>query len=137
MEIAALCNKISRRTALGSATALIVSPALAEECRIGPPPHPKGPLVWMDMDQMELDAAYDQAFYAPLRIQNIKRWASSSEAARARIGQPMRESYGPTAVEKLDIYRSKRAMLRFSCSFTVGRGWAERQRITPFQQKCS
>jgi arylformamidase len=62
----------------------------------------------MDMDQVELDAAYDQAFYAPLRMQNISRWASSSEATRARIGQPMRESYGPTAVEKLDVYRTKR-----------------------------
>jgi len=27
---------------------------------IGPPKHEKGPLVWMDMDQVELDAAYDQ-----------------------------------------------------------------------------
>ena len=137
IEIAALRKQFTRRAALGGAAAMVAAPAFAEECRIGPPPHEKGPLVWMDMDQMELDAAYDQAFYAPLRIQNIKRWASSSEAARARIGQPMRESYGPTAVEKLDIYRSKRAMLRFSCSFTVGRGWAERQRITPFQLKCS
>jgi arylformamidase len=87
---------------------MIAAPALAQECQIGPPPHPKGPVVWMDMDQVELDAAYDQAFYAPLRMQNISRWASSSEATRARIGQPMRESYGPTAVEKLDVYRTKR-----------------------------
>src|SRR5262249_28302077 len=34
--------------------------------------------------------------------------ASTSEAVRSRIGQPMRESYGPTAVEKLDVYRTKR-----------------------------
>ena len=108
MDIATLRKEISRRTALGGAAAMIAAPALAQECQIGPPPHPKGPVVWMDMDQVELDAAYDQAFYAPLRMQNISRWASSSEATRARIGQPMRESYGPTAVEKLDIYRTKR-----------------------------
>jgi arylformamidase len=108
MDIATLRNEISRRTALGGAAAMIAAPALAQECQIGPPPHPKGRVVWMDMDQVELDAAYDQAFYAPLRMQNISRWASSSEAARDRIGQPMRESYGPTAVEKLDIYRTKR-----------------------------
>jgi arylformamidase len=108
MDIATLRKEISRRTALGGAAAMIAAPALAQECQIGPPPHPKGPVVWMDMDQVELDAAYDQAFYAPLRMQNISRWASSSEAARARIGQPMRESYGPTAVEKLDVYRTKR-----------------------------
>jgi arylformamidase len=41
-------------------------------------------------------------------MQNINRWASSSEAVRARIGQPLREAYGATAVEKLDIYRAKR-----------------------------
>ena len=108
MDIATLRKEISRRTALGGAAAMIAAPALAQECQIGPPPHPKGPVVWMDMDQVEIDAAYDQAFYAPLRMQNISRWASSSEAARARIGQPMRESYGPTAVEKLDVYRTKR-----------------------------
>jgi arylformamidase len=108
MDIATLRKEISRRTALGGAAAMIAVPALAQECQIGPPPHPKGPVVWMDMDQVELDAAYDQAFYAPLRMQNISRWASSSEATRARIGQPMRESYGPTAVEKLDVYRTKR-----------------------------
>ena len=47
---------------LASAAAMVASPALADECRIGPLPHQKGPLVWMDMDQIELDAAYDQAF---------------------------------------------------------------------------
>jgi arylformamidase len=108
MDIGTLRKEISRRTALGGVAAMIAAPALAQECQIGPPPHEKGPVVWMDMDQVELDAAYDQAFYAPLRVQNISRWASSSEAARARIGQPMRESYGPTAVEKLDVYRTKR-----------------------------
>ena len=25
----------------------------------------KGPLVWLDMDQAQLDAAYDQAIWAP------------------------------------------------------------------------
>src|SRR5204863_7862110 len=69
----------------------------------------KGPLVWIDMDQVDLDAAYDQAFYAPLRLEIIKRLASTSEAVRSRIGQPIRESYGPTEVEKLDVFRAKRA----------------------------
>jgi arylformamidase len=109
IEAAALRKQITRRAALGGAAAMAAVPAFAEECRIGPPPHTKGPLVWMDMDQVELDAAYDQGFYAPLMAQNIERLSSTSEAVRGRIGQPMRESYGPTAVEKLDIYRAKRA----------------------------
>jgi arylformamidase len=100
---------LTRRAVLGSAAALAASPAFAEDCRIGPPPHEKGPLVWMDMDQVELDAAYDQAFYAPMRLQTIKRYASNSEEARRRLGAPQRESYGPSTVEKLDIYRTRRA----------------------------
>ena len=100
---------MTRRAVLGSAAALAVSPALAEDCRVGPPAHEKGPLVWMNMDQVELDAAYDQAFYAPMRMDVIKRYASTSEEVRRRIGQPLRESYGPSAVEQLDIYRTGRA----------------------------
>jgi len=100
---------MTRRMVLGSAAALAAPPALAEDCRIGPPPHEKGPLVWMNMDQVELDAAYDQSFYAPMRMDVIKRYASTSEEVRRRIGQPVRESYGPSAVEKLDIYRTGRA----------------------------
>jgi len=101
-------NKITRRAALGGAAAIVAAPGFAQECPVGPPPHPKGPLVWMDLDQVELDAAYDQAFYAPLRTEIIRRLASLSEAARARLGQPTRESYGPTEVEKLDIHHAKR-----------------------------
>jgi arylformamidase len=102
-------TSITRRTALGAAAALLAAPALAEECRIGPAPHEKGPLVWMNMDQVELDAAYDQSFYSPLASQIIKRYASGSEVARSRVGKPMREAYGPSAAEKLDIFRAKQA----------------------------
>jgi len=108
IEIAEFRKKVTRRLALGGFGAMAAIPALAEECRIGPPEHEKGPLVWMDMDQVELDAAYDQSFYAPLLRQDIARWASNSEGARAQLGMPQRESYGPTEVEKLDIYRTKR-----------------------------
>ena len=31
----------------------------------GNAPRPKGPLVWLEMDQQELDDAYDQSKYAP------------------------------------------------------------------------
>ena len=89
------------------AAAAAGAPALALDCPIGPPAHEKGPRVWMDMDQVELDAAYDQAFYAPQRLQNIARSASNSELARQRLGAPRREAYGPTDDEKLDIFRAK------------------------------
>src|SRR5262249_5804139 len=75
---------------------------------LGPSPHQKGPLVWMDMDQIELDAAYDQRFYAPMGDQIQKRVASISNAVRARLGEPLRVSYGPGELEKLDIYRARK-----------------------------
>lgn len=97
---------LSRRAILGTAAAVISSPALAEECRLGPPDHRKGPEVFAGYDQLELDAAYDQTAYEPLGRQTYARLASNSEAVRARIGVPRRVAYGPTDIEKLDIYRT-------------------------------
>ena len=91
IQIAALRDRMTRRVALGGFGAMIAAPAFAEECRIGPPQHAKGPLVWMDMDQVELDAAYDQSFYAPLLRQDVERWASNSDSVRTRLGMPQRE----------------------------------------------
>jgi arylformamidase len=107
-DLSPLRTQVSRRTMLATAAAMAASPAFAEECHIGPPTHEKGPLVWMGMDQVELDAAYDQAFYAPLRLEILKRHASISESVRARLGQPRRESYGPTEDERLDIHPTQR-----------------------------
>lgn len=64
----------------------------------------KGPLVWLDMDQAELDAAYDQSAYAPNREQVLGRNATNSDGVRARLGEPRRYAYGPTAIEGLDVY---------------------------------
>jgi arylformamidase len=67
----------------------------------------KGPIVWLDMDQQTLDDAYDQTVYAPNRDQIGKRRLANSAAARARIGEPLRLAYGPTPIEKLDVYRTR------------------------------
>src|SRR6266571_1940694 len=80
--------------------------------RPSPPPgaereRRKGPLVLLDYDQAELDAAYDQAAYQPSIQQLRDRWASSSERARARIGLPLRRAYGPSEIEGLDIFQTK------------------------------
>ena len=69
----------------------------------------KGPPVYLDYDQAALDAAYDQAAYAPNREQLIKRRIRDSELTRLRIGEPERLAYGPAEIERLDIYRTKRA----------------------------
>ena len=100
---------LTRRTILGATAAAVATPALAEECRFGPPPHEKGPMVFLNYDQIELDAAYENSVYEPNIGQIGQRLASLSDATRARIGEPHRAAYGPTEIEKLDIYRSKRA----------------------------
>jgi arylformamidase len=101
--------QITRRTMLAVTAAVASAPAVADECRIGAPPHHKGPVIFMDYDQLDLDAAYDQTYYEPLIAQVGQRLASNSEAARARIGAPQRVAYGPTEIERLDIYRTDRA----------------------------
>ena len=68
---------------------------------------PKGPIVWLDMDQQQLDDAYDQLIYAPNRDQLTKRRVANSAAARTRIGEPSRFAYGPTPIEALDVYRPR------------------------------
>src|ERR1700684_1518129 len=88
--------RISRRLGVGGAAAIVASPVLAEQCRIGPPEHPKGPLVWLDLDQVELDAAYDQSAYAPLGGQIRARFSSASEEVRTLLGAPQRLAYGPS-----------------------------------------
>ena len=102
-------KQISRRAVLGAAAATTATSAFAEVCRIGPPAHEKGPRVWMDMDQVELDAAYDQSFYAPFASQIFKRYASRSKEARARLGDPKRFSYGSTPIEALDLYPARKS----------------------------
>jgi arylformamidase len=71
-------------------------------------PRIKGPPVWLDMDQAELDAAYDQSAYAPNLQQIVKRYGTNSEGVRARLGAPRRYAYGPSPIEGLDVYSTKR-----------------------------
>jgi len=66
----------------------------------------KSPPVFLDYDQAALDAAYDQAAYAPNREQLIKRRIGDSAAVRRRIDEPERLAYGPAPIERLDIYRT-------------------------------
>jgi arylformamidase len=69
----------------------------------------KGPLVWLDMDQQALDDAYDQTKYASNRDQVNGRRIPLSARAKKFIGEPQRVPYGPSEIEKLDIYRTQRA----------------------------
>jgi arylformamidase len=89
-------------------------------------PRAKGPLVWMSMDQRELDDAYDQLVYAPNRDQVHKRNAFNSDRVRERIGAPKRFSYGPTPIEALDLFVTKAPNAPINV-FIHGGAWRQRE----------
>ena len=86
----------------------------------------KGPLVWLDMDQKELDDAYDQSVYAPNQQLIANRRRLASEAMLKRMGPPERLAYGPTEIEKLDIYRTRRSNAPINI-FIHGGAWRNGQ----------
>lgn len=104
-----LGNQVTRRAFLGAAGAVVATAgaALAQQT-IPQALRVKGPRVWLDMDQKELDDAYDQSVYAPNAQQILGRYTTNSNAARARLGTPRRFTYGLTPVETLDVYITKR-----------------------------
>jgi arylformamidase len=67
----------------------------------------KGPAVWLDLDQRELDDAYDQTKFAHNLQQVVGRWPTNSDIARARIGAPKRLKYGAADIEGADLYATK------------------------------
>src|SRR5207249_8670760 len=90
---------MNRRSFLaGGGAALLASRSFAQ-----------GSKVFRDYDQAALDAAYDQSKYAPNLQQLLRRYASNSELARARLGAPRRVAYGSPPIEQLDLYRTARA----------------------------
>ena len=102
---------MSRRELLRASAAVAAVttavPAMAQQPSPPPPARARGPNVWLDMDQAELDAAYDQSAYAPNLLQVVGRYATNSDAARARLAAPRRHAYGPAPIEGLDVYTTK------------------------------
>jgi len=85
-------------------------------------PRAKGPLVWLDMDQKELDDAYDQTVYAPNQPLLATRRKVASESVIKRFGPPERVAYGSSEFEKLDIYKAKQAHAPVNV-YTHGGAW--------------
>jgi arylformamidase len=84
----------------------------------------KGPRVFLDMDQAELDDAYNQIKYAPNQPQIIGRYASNSVAARGRLGEPRRFAYGGASIERFDLYAAPVANAPV-CVFIHGGAWRQ------------
>ena len=82
----------------------------------------KGPRVWLDMDQKELDDAYDQQVYAPNREQIQLRMARNSELTRERLGPPLRFAYGAAPIEGLDVYKTSKPNAPIAI-YTHGGAW--------------
>jgi arylformamidase len=67
------------------------------------------PKVWRDLDQAALDAAYDQAVYAPNLEQVLGRYTTNSNTVREQLGEPLRLAYGEGGDESLDVYATTNA----------------------------
>ena len=101
---------LSRRAALtrvlaGGAAASLTQPALAQRCD-APKPH-TGPAVYLDLDQNEIDEAYDNDLWA-FNVKNIDaRRKANNAIAQKILGKPLRLAYGEAEIEKLDVYKAK------------------------------
>src|SRR5215510_14239754 len=106
-------RKLTRRALVASAAAGTVAlagePASAQRCPAEPPPRAKGPRVWLDMDQQELDESYDQSVYAFNQQHIADRRSERNEVALKVLGKPDRAAYGAAEIEKVDIYKTRRA----------------------------
>ena len=67
-----------------------------------------GPAVWLDMDQAQLDDAYNQRIYAPNIDQLREQNAFKNQLAKARLGPPLEFAYGSGPTETVDVYRAER-----------------------------
>lgn len=102
---------ISRRTLVAGAAAgtvaLASAPASAQRC---PPAEPrkKGPPVFRDLDQIDIDEGYDNDVYA-FNAKNIgARRVYNNRIAQSVLGKPGRVKYGEAEIEGLDFYKAKR-----------------------------
>jgi arylformamidase len=123
-------TRLSRRTLLGAAAATVavaaLQPVRAQQMQThmppGAEPKPKGPLVFLDYDKDEIDAAYDQSLWAPNQSEIAKRNAQKNAAALARLGSPQRLAYGPTQIEKVDVYTTSQSNAPINV-FVHGGAW--------------
>ena len=75
---------------------------MADTRPVGRPP------VWLQMDQGELDDAYDQRVWAPNFEQLAGRRRFLNEQALQRMEAPARFQYGSSVIEALHLYAAKR-----------------------------
>lgn len=99
---------LTRREVLGAGAAIFTTSSLARPLA-ALAQNARGPLVWLDMDQAALDAAYDQRAYSPTFDDHLARRIARNEAALKRLPEPMNFAYGDRPVEKLDVHLSNQS----------------------------
>ena len=87
---------------------------------------PQPQRIWRDLDQAQLDEAYDQRRHAPNMLEVLRRCAVRSEDVRVQLGAPERHAYGPSAIETLDLYRTAQPHAPVAV-FVHGGGWRSGQ----------
>jgi arylformamidase len=92
--------------AAASGLALGNGPASAQRC---PPAaaRTKGPPVFRDLDQVDLDEGYDNDVYAFNSKTIGERRVFNNRIALSVIGKPERVKYGEAEIERVDIYKAK------------------------------
>src|SRR5271170_3671528 len=89
----------------------------------GPPPHEKGPPVFLDYDQIELDAAYDQAVYQPNILQLNKRWRQTALAPVPGLASPSAAPMARAGSSNSTFFAPPSRTRRSSSSSTAVRGF--------------
>lgn len=60
--------------------------------------------IFLDYDQQGLDRAYDQRAWAANMEHVLAEYATASEQVRQRLGKPAIYSYGPTPIERVEVF---------------------------------
>src|SRR5262245_66226847 len=86
--------------------ALGTEPASAQRCPAVPPARTKGPLVWLEMDQQDIDEAYDNDVYAFNAKSINDRRVYNNQIARDILDKPQRVAYGTLEIDKVGIFKT-------------------------------
>jgi arylformamidase len=103
---------MTRRTLVAGAAAgtaaLVATPASAQRCPPVTAERVKGPPVFRNLDQIDIDEGYDNDVYAFNARNLAARRVYNNRIARSVLGKPERVKYGPSEIEHLDFYKTKR-----------------------------
>jgi arylformamidase len=104
--------KVTRRALVGGAAAstvaLATDDASAQRCPATPPVRAKGPAVWLDYDQQDMDEMYDQSVFAFNQRHLLARSDANNAISAAIIGKAERFAYGSDPIEGVDIWKTRK-----------------------------